>query len=127
MGKSTGAGSLAVWVHKLQSVEFVEYSSAYYTGKAGKIGAGLQGYDLNVAAKEAGLVFLAGACASVGTVGGYTQGGGHSPLSNLYGLSADQVLEWEVVDGRGNLLVATPESHSGRYFQRYRLPEIAND
>jgi hypothetical protein len=117
MGKSTGAGSLAIWTRQLQSVEFVDYNSTYYTGKAGKIGAGLQGYDLNVAAKKAGLVFLAGACASVGTVGGYTQGGGHSPLSNLYGLSADQVLEWEVVDGRGNVLTATPESNSGRSFE----------
>lgn len=113
MGKSTGAGSLALWTHKLQNITFLDYASSYYTGKAGKVGAGLQGYDLDVAGKAEGVVFLAGACATVGTAGGYTQGGGHSPLSNLYGLSADQVLEWEVVDGKGNLLTATPTNNSG--------------
>lgn len=124
MGKSTGAGSLEIWTHKLQSVEFLDYESSHYTGKAAKVGAGMQGYDLNVAGKDAGVVFLAGACATVGTAGGYTQGGGHSPLSNLYGLSADQVLEWDVVDGTGNILTATPEQNGGKHPQ---LPTLGTN
>ena len=114
MGKSAGAGSLSLWMHKLKFVELIDYKSSYYTGKAGKVGAGIQGYELNKAASEEGYVFIAGACASVGSAGGYTQGGGHSPLSNVYGLSADNVLEWEVVDGTGRLLKATPEENSGK-------------
>lgn len=45
-----------------------------------------------------------------GLAGGYTQGGGHSALGSRYGLSADQVLEWEVVDGLGRHLVATRDN-----------------
>lgn len=116
MGKSAGAGSLALWMHKLKSVELLDYSSPHYTGKAGKVGAGIQGYELNAAVSSDGFVFLAGACASVGSAGGYTQGGGHSPLSNIYGLSADNVLEWEVVDGTGKLLKATPTENEDLYW-----------
>jgi hypothetical protein len=113
MGKSAGAGSLALWMHGLKSVELIDYKSSYYKGKAGKVGAGIQGYELNKAVADDGYVFMAGACASVGSAGGYTQGGGHSPLSNIYGLSADNVLEWEVVDGTGRLLTASPEENPG--------------
>jgi hypothetical protein len=81
MGKSTGAGSLSLWMHDVQSTSFFDYSGPYYTGPAATLGAGLTGYQLNVIAQPYGKVFLAGACESVGTVGGYTQGGGHSPLS----------------------------------------------
>ena len=34
-------------------------------------------------------------------VGGYLQGGGHSPLSRWKGLAADQVLEYDVVTADG--------------------------
>ena len=39
---------------------------------------------------------------TVGHVGGYTQGGGHSPLTSIWGMAADQVLSLEIVtsDGR---------------------------
>jgi FAD/FMN-containing dehydrogenase len=76
MGKSTGAGSLSLWMHNIQSTDFFDYDGAHYKGPAATIGAGLEGYQLNAIARENGKVFLAGACASVGTVGGYTQGGG---------------------------------------------------
>ena len=59
---------------------------------------------------------VAGDCATVGAAGGYTQGGGHSALSSKFGLGADQVLEWEVVDGRGRLLKATRTENSDLYW-----------
>jgi FAD/FMN-containing dehydrogenase len=43
--------------------------------------------------------------------GGYTQGGGHSLLTGLYGLAADNVLEWEVVTADGTHLIVTPTNH----------------
>lgn len=42
---------------------------------------------------------------------GFTQGGGIGPLVSKYGLGADQVLEWEVVTGTGELVKATPSDH----------------
>ena len=39
-------------------------------------------------------------------MGGYIQGGGHSPLSCLHGLAADQVLSAEVVTPDGRFVTA---------------------
>lgn len=38
-------------------------------------------------------------------------GGGHSPLSSIYGLAADQVLAMEVVLANGRFVTVTEESH----------------
>lgn len=36
---------------------------------------------------------------TVGLGGGHTAGGGHSPLSSMYGMAADQVLAMEGIYG----------------------------
>jgi FAD/FMN-containing dehydrogenase len=38
---------------------------------------------------------------TVGCIGGYAQGGGHSPASRNYGLGADQILEAQVILANG--------------------------
>lgn len=40
------------------------------------------------------------------TMGGYLTGGGHSPLSHMYGLGADQVYEVEMVTPTGEIIIA---------------------
>lgn len=40
------------------------------------------------------------------TMGGYLTGGGHSPLSHIYGLGADQVYEVEMVTPKGEIVTA---------------------
>ena len=52
----------------------------------------------------------------MGPAGGYTQGGGHSALSSLYGLSADNVLEWEVVTADGSITIASPAHNADLYW-----------
>ena len=81
-----------------------------------KLGAGVQVWDAYKAVHTRGLVMVAGDCATVGAAGGYTQGGGHSALSSKFGLGADQVLEWEVVDGRGRLLRASRTEYPDLYW-----------
>ena len=93
MGKSTGRGSLNPWTHNLRDVEFLDYTSGRYTGKAAKMGAGVRGFEAYMAADAKDLTLTGGDYPSVGLVGGFTQGGGHSILSSLYGLGADQALE----------------------------------
>jgi FAD/FMN-containing dehydrogenase len=115
-GKSTGAGALAVWMHNLKDIEIKDYKDKHFKGKAAKLSAGVQGIEAYRAADANGLRILSGACPSVGIAGGYSQGGGHSMLSSRYGLGADQVLEWEVIDGTGRLLVATREQNSDLYW-----------
>ncbi|KAJ8069916.1 hypothetical protein OCU04_000324 [Sclerotinia nivalis] len=109
MGKSTGAGALAY-----RSI--LDYKSVAYTGKAIKIGAGVQASEAQGTANAQGYVVVEGDCPTVGIAGGYTQGGGASPLGPKFGLAADQVLEWEGFTGTGELLTATPSQNSDLYW-----------
>jgi FAD/FMN-containing dehydrogenase len=43
-------------------------------------------------------------------------GGGHSALSSRHGLGADQTLEWEVVTGTGEYLIANRENNTDLYW-----------
>jgi hypothetical protein len=115
-GKSTGAGAVGIWTHHIKDIDFLDYNSPHYTGKAVKMGAGVQVFEINQAAHDQGLVVVGGNCDTVGIAGGYTQGGGHAPLASKFGLAADQVLEWEVVTGAGQLLTTSPTENSDLYW-----------
>ncbi|ROT38153.1 FAD-binding domain-containing protein [Sodiomyces alkalinus F11] len=116
-GKSTGKGALALWTRNLNHKEIIhDYSAAYYQGPALKIGAGVNGGEAGSFAAANGYRMVGGSCPTVGPAGGYTQGGGHSFLTGLYGFGADNVLEWEVVTALGDHLIATPEQNSDLYW-----------
>lgn len=116
LGKSTGAGSLALWTHHLKDITVLDYSSYVYSGKAMRVGAGVQAAEAQSVAHALGLVVVEGACPTVGIAGGYTQGGGAGPLGSKFGLAADQVLEWEVITPDGQILIATPGQNSDLYW-----------
>ncbi|KAK0641980.1 FAD binding domain-containing protein [Cercophora newfieldiana] len=115
-GRSTGPGALALWTHHNKDIDVVDYDSKWYRGKALKVGAGVQGFEAQAAAHAAGVVVVTGTCPSVGIAGGFTQGAGLSPSSSLFGMSADNALEWEVVTTSGEYLVATPDKNSDLYW-----------
>lgn len=115
-GKSTGAGAVGIWTHNMKDIQVLDYKTPYYTGKALKMGAGVQVFEATQVAHADGLVVVGGNCPTVGLAGGYTQGGGHGPLASKFGLAADQVLEWEVVTGTGELLTASPSQNSDLYW-----------
>lgn len=108
--------ALAIWTHHLKDITFKNWSDPYYTGTAIKLGAGVQGIEAYEAADAQGLQVVGGECPTVGITGGYTQGGGHSALASKHGLAADQVLEWEVVTGTGEYLVAIRHNNSDLYW-----------
>lgn len=117
LGKSTGKGALSLWTHNLNSKEVLPaYNASYYHGPALKVGAGVQGGDAGEFAARRGYRFVVGNCPDVGVAGGYTQGGGHSLLTGLYGLAAENVLEWEVVTASGQHLVASPTQNTDLYW-----------
>ncbi|KAI0165408.1 FAD binding domain protein [Hypoxylon sp. FL1284] len=116
LGKSTGAGALALWTHYIKGTHISDYDSPSYRGKAMKIGAGVVAGEAQRSAAAEGYVVVEGDCETVGIAGGYTQGGGTSPLASKFGLAADQVLEWEVVTAAGTLLIATPTQHQDLYW-----------
>lgn len=117
MGKSTGKGSLSLWMWNLNTIEIIpSYKSHSYSGPAIKLGPGVIAGDAYAFAATKGYRFVGPECGLVSVAGGYTQGGGHSQLSTAYGLAADQVLEWEVVTASGEHLIATPEKNSDLYW-----------
>lgn len=115
-GKSTGAGALGLWMSHLKTIAFQDWSDEHYTGKAIKMGAGVQGFEAYDAADAQGLQVVGGECPTVGLAGGYTQGGGHSALTSRHGMAADQALEWEVVTGTGEHLIANRENNTDLYW-----------
>ncbi|KAF6834701.1 FAD binding domain-containing protein [Colletotrichum plurivorum] len=115
--KSTGAGSLSIWTYNLKSTRFIEkYRRDGYDGPAIKLGAGVQAFEVYEAAHRYGVTVVGGEGQSVGVAGGYIAGGGHSPLSSLYGMAADQVLSLEVVTANGRFVTASPKSHPDLYW-----------
>lgn len=80
------------------------------------MGSGTQAAAAYEAAHKLGYRVLGGTCPTVGLAGGYTQGGGHSALSSLYGMGADNVLEWEVVTANGTHTVASPSRNADLYW-----------
>jgi hypothetical protein len=109
-GRSTGAGALAIWTHHLKDLEIHDYKDQHYEGQAITMGAGVQGFEAYELADASGYQVVGGECPTVGLAGGYSQGAGHSALASRYGLAADQVLKWEVVDGQGNIITATRDN-----------------
>ncbi|RDW74452.1 FAD-binding oxidoreductase [Aspergillus mulundensis] len=114
--RSSGKGALGLWTHNLRAISILDYKSSLYTGKAMKVGSGVQVFHAYSAAHKAGLRVVGGTCSTIGMAGGYTQGGGHSMLSTAYGLAADQVLEWEAVLADGTHLTATPTENADLYW-----------
>ncbi|KAJ4309494.1 hypothetical protein N0V94_008902 [Neodidymelliopsis sp. IMI 364377] len=116
-GRSVGKGALSIWTHGLKEVRYVEnYESTTYSGPVFKVGAGVQGFELYEAANKYGVSAVAGICPTVGVFGGYSTGGGHSPLMQLFGTGADQVVALEVVLANGRFVTATPSVNSDLYW-----------
>jgi hypothetical protein len=109
-GKSTGAGSLALWVQHMKTKERRHYNSTTYCGESFRFGAGVMVQEAYEFADAHNMTVVGANQGTVGLVGGYTQGGGHGPLASQLGLAADQVLEWEVVLASGEVAVASASS-----------------
>lgn len=52
----------------------------------------------------------------MGVFGGYSTGGGHSPVMQLFGVGSDQVVALEVVLANGRFVTATPKVNSDLYW-----------
>ncbi|KAJ6157306.1 isoamyl alcohol oxidase [Penicillium chermesinum] len=112
--RSQGYGSLSIWVRSIQNGLKLQdkFTSADgscnsdWTGSAVQINGGYLWVDIYKFAGDRGYHVVGGADRTVGTIGGYLQGGGHGALSHFHGLATDQVLEYQVVLASGELVVA---------------------
>ncbi|KAF2199995.1 FAD-binding domain-containing protein [Delitschia confertaspora ATCC 74209] len=116
LGKSTGAGALAIWTHNIKSAVVLQYKSSVYNGPGMRFGAGVLSSEAAVAGHAKGLITVGGNCPTMGIAGGYTQGGGIGGLISQYGLGAEQVLEWQTVTASGQLVTATPTKNADLYW-----------
>jgi FAD/FMN-containing dehydrogenase len=116
LGRSTGAGALAIWTQDLKNISFGSWSDSFYSGPSVTVGAGTLGYEVLEAAHAKGLTVVSGECATVGLAGGFTQGGGHSALSTAFGLAADQTLSFDVVTANGDIVTASTTENSDLYW-----------
>ncbi|KAI1431296.1 hypothetical protein GGR50DRAFT_689810 [Xylaria sp. CBS 124048] len=116
LGRSTGKGALSLWTHNLNEISYLNYTSEQYTGPAVKVGAGVQAFDLYKSAFENGFRVTGGFCPTVGLVGGWVSGGGHGALGSLYGLGADNALEFDVVTPDGQHLTASATENADLYW-----------
>ncbi|CAA9964908.1 FAD binding domain containing protein [Pyrenophora teres f. maculata] len=116
-GRSVGKGALSIWTHGLKDIRYFEnYESFAYKGPVFKLGAGVQGFELYQAADKYGVSAIAGICPTVGVTGGYSAGGGHSPLMQLFGVGSDQIVALEVVLANGRFVTVTPKVNGDLYW-----------
>lgn len=78
--------------------------------RTARIGAGSSWADVLAAATPYGLAPLCGSAPDVGVIG-YLLGGGLSPIGRTFGWASDFVRSFEVVTGRGEVVIASAESH----------------
>ncbi|KAK4158652.1 FAD binding domain-containing protein [Cladorrhinum sp. PSN259] len=115
--KSTGKGAINVWTHHLKDATFYKnYEASGYSGPAFKFGAGVQVDQAYRLAKQHNVTVIAGEGKSVGYIGGYIQGGGHSPLTSIYGMAADHVLSIQVVTADGKFITADAKQSSDLFW-----------
>ncbi|EIN04698.1 FAD-binding domain-containing protein [Punctularia strigosozonata HHB-11173 SS5] len=119
-----GNGSLLLWTHNMQSIEF---SESYVPLNAPRgtlgvpavtIGAGVPWGKLYDAVSTQNHTIIGGFAAggTVGAGGGWWQGAGHSALSPYYGLGVDNVLGFELVTANGTLIYVSPYVHQDLYW-----------
>ncbi|GJN81772.1 hypothetical protein PLIIFM63780_005307 [Purpureocillium lilacinum] len=121
LGRSNAPGSLSIWVHHMNSIEFHEGNFALagsgkvLKGSAVTVGGGTEMYDIYTAADAHNQTVVGGGAKSV-SVGGYVSGGGHSTLAPRYGLAADNVIQVEVVTPQGQILITNEDQHSDLFW-----------
>ncbi|KAL7952396.1 hypothetical protein V8C34DRAFT_310046 [Trichoderma compactum] len=107
-GKSSGAGALSIWTHNLNDISYLaNYKLGEFSGNALHVGSGVTTEHMVRLADQHDALVVGGMCATVGFAGGYFAGGGHSPLSSLFGLGADHILAINVVTADGRFVTVT--------------------
>jgi FAD/FMN-containing dehydrogenase len=109
---SSGGNSLSIWTHHIRGIKTIKGDKRALTHgavAAVKISAGMRMFELYAEMAKQNLTVMGGADGHVG-IGGWISAAGHGPLTSIYGLGADQVLEMEVVTADGEYRVVNENS-----------------
>ncbi|KAH8985527.1 FAD-binding domain-containing protein [Lactarius akahatsu] len=112
LGRSTAKNSLLLWTAYFRDITFTDHFlvGGADQGSAVTVGSGVGLKNIYAAAKAQNKMFVGGTAATVSAAGGYTQGAGHSAFSPIYGLAADNVLQYSVVLANGSYVVVNSAS-----------------
>ncbi|KAI0888068.1 FAD-binding domain-containing protein [Annulohypoxylon maeteangense] len=117
VGRAVGLGSLSIWTHYLKDFEYLpRYQVGEYDGKAGRVGAGIESWEMFSQMDKYNVTFVVAGGYTVGAYGGWMAGGGHSALASKYGLGADQVLSLQVVTADGRFITADPNQNTDLFY-----------
>ncbi|KAL0935889.1 isoamyl alcohol oxidase [Colletotrichum truncatum] len=122
--RSTGYGSLSIWLQNYRrgfnfhdDYQVVnDCPKSDWKGSALTITGAYAWSDIYPAAFEKNLIVVGGNNRGPCSTGGWTQGGGHSPVTRYYGLGADQVLSARVVLASGEIVTASPCVNSDLFY-----------
>lgn len=120
LGRSTGYGSLQIWIKYLRSG--ITYHPSYHqegstwNGAALTIGGGYVWGEVYEVAADESIIVVGGGNPTVGCVGGWMQGGGHGYAAHDFGLGADNVLSARVVLADDEVVTASPIEHQDLFF-----------
>ena len=120
-GRSAGRGTLALWTHGLNSSMSLERNfipqgcSSQLPETVFHIPPGQNWEGAYEFAHNKSLSILGGTCGTVG-IAGWLHGGGHSPLTPVYGMGADNLRQVEIVTPRGERKIANQCLNSDLFF-----------
>jgi hypothetical protein len=90
-------------------------------------GAGVTTQQMNDKIAAQGIFTNGAEHGEVGVAGGWTQCGGHGPMTSAYGLGSDVVLEFQVVTPDGQLKIANSVANPDLFWAlRYVLSQICS-
>ncbi|KAF7791875.1 hypothetical protein EIP86_002899 [Pleurotus ostreatoroseus] len=109
LGRSTARGSFLIWTHNMKNISFhdtftpVSGPASVIYNDVVTLGGGVQWNEAYAAVNSRGRDIVGGVstAGSVGSAGGWFQGGGHSALSPKYGLGVDNAIQLTVVTADG--------------------------
>jgi len=113
LGRSTAKNSLLLWTAYLTNVTFTDrfFVAGVDHGPAVTLGSGVGLKTIYAEAKARNKMLIGGTAATVSPAGGYAQGAGHSAFSPLYGLAADNILQYRVVLADGSFVTVNSASY----------------
>lgn len=72
--------------------------------------------DLNNYLANANITTVVPGAPTVGAIGGWFMGGGHSQFTSMFGLGADQILSLEVVTADGRFITVDPVNNKDLFW-----------
>ncbi|KAJ7639326.1 hypothetical protein FB45DRAFT_828189 [Roridomyces roridus] len=122
LGRGLGPGSLMIWTHNFQGMEFspsFKYADGSDSGfPAVSVSPGTQWVQAYGFASDNNVVVVGGIGpeGSVGAGGGWPLGGGHNILSPTYGFGSDNVLEIDLVLPNGTSVTVNKNQNTDLFW-----------